>query len=141
MFSLIWFCVHAFTDCKPTLIPLSGSKVYVLDGSNYYDLTWDYNTDGRTIKEVQLKYSGTGSVDTTVAGKTPEGQLQVNPGSGYSASRISFTGSLSANVERITFRISNIAQSDNRVFKCELSFNSFDPPDIQSSIELVVVGK
>ena len=141
MFSLIWFCVHAFTDCKPTLIPLSGSKVYVLDGSNYYALTWSYNTDGRTIKEVQLKYSGTGSVDTTVAGKTPTGQLQVNPGSGYSASRISYSGSLSANAGQITFGISNIAQSDNRIFKCDLSFDSFDPPDIQSSIELVVVGK
>ena len=93
LFSLIWFCVHAFTDCQPTLIPLRGSKVYVLDGSNSYDLTWNYNTDGRTIKEVQLKYSGTGNADITVAGRTPTGQLQVNPGSGYSASRISYSGS------------------------------------------------
>ena len=142
MFSLIWFCVHhAFTDCQPTLIPLRGSKVYVLDGSNSYDLTWNYNTDGRTIKEVQLRYSGTGNADITVAGRTPTGQLQVNPGSGYSASRISYSGSLSGNVGQFTFRISNIAQSDNRIFKCDLSFNSFNPPDIQSSIELVVVGK
>ena len=86
-------------------------------------------------------YSGTGNADITVAGRTPTGQLQVNPGSGYSASRISYSGSLSGNVGQITFRISNIAQSDNRIFKCDLSFNSFNPPDIQSSIELVVVGK
>ena len=141
MFSLIWFCVHAFTDCQPTLIPLRGSKVYVLDGSNSYNLTWNYNTDGRTIKEVQLKYSGRGNVDITVAGRPHAGQLQVNPASGYSASRISFDGSLSGNVGKITFRISNIAQSDNGIFKCDLSFNSFNPPDIHSSIELVVVGK
>ena len=118
-----------------------GSVDYVNDGSNVYDLTWRYNTDGRTIKEVQLKYSGTRNADITVAGRTPTGQLQVNPGSGYSASRISFTGLLSESVGQITFRISNIVPSDSRIFKCDLSFNSFNPPDIQSSIELVVVGK
>ena len=141
MFSLISFCVHAFTDCQPTLIPLRGSKVYVLDGSNSYDLTWNYNTDGRTIKEVQLKYGGTGNSDITVAGRTPTGQLQVNAASGYSASRISFFGSLSGSVGQITFRISNIVQSDSRIFKCDLSFNSFNSPGIQSSVKLVVVGK
>ena len=104
-------------------------------------MNWNYNTNGRTIKEVQLKYGGIGNVDVTVAGRTPTGQLQVNPASGYSASRISFTGSLSGNVGQISFRVSNIAQSDNRIFKCDLSFNSFNPPDIQSSVELVVVGK
>ena len=90
---------------------------------------------------MQLKYGGTGNFDITVAGITPTTQLQVNPASGYSASRINFTGSLSGNVGQITFRISNIAQSDNRIFKCDLSFNSFNPPNIQSSVELVVVGK
>ena len=104
-------------------------------------MNWNYNTNGRTIKEVQLKYGGIGNVDVTVAGRTPTGQLQVNPASGYSASRISFSGSLSGNVGQITFRTSNIAQSDNRTFECDLSFNSFNPPDIQSSAELVVVGK
>ena len=132
---------HACTDCQPTLTPPGGSEDYVNDGSNVYDLTWRYNTDGRTIQEVQLKYSGTGNADITVAGRTPTGQLRVNPGSGYSASRISFTGSLSGSVGQITFRISNIVQSDSRIFKCDLSFNSFNPPNILSSIELVVVGK
>ena len=104
-------------------------------------MTWDYNTDGRTIKEVQLKYGGTGNSDITVAGRTPTGQLQVNAASGYSASKISYSGSLSGSVGQITFRISNIVQSDSRIFKCDLSFDSFNPPDIQSSIKLVVVGK
>ena len=77
-----------------------------------------------------------------MARRTAEGQLLVNPASGYSGSRISFTGSLPGNVGQITFRISKIAQSDSRIFKCNLSFsNSFNPPDIQSSVELVVVGK
>ena len=141
MFSLIWFCVHAFTDCEPTLTPLKGSKVFEFNGSNYYDLTWDYNTDGRTIKEVQLKYIGAGNNDVTVAGRSPTGQLQVSPASGYTDSKISSFGSLSGNVGQITFRISKIVQSDSRIFKCDLSFNSFNPPDIQSSVELVVVGK
>ena len=134
-----WFQIY--TDCQPTLIPLRGSKVYVLDGSSFYDLTWSYNTDGRTIKEVQLKYGGTGNIDITVAGITPTGQLQVNPASSYTDSKIIFSGSLSGNVGQITFRISNIVQSDSRIFKCDLSFNSFNPPDIQRSVELVVVGK
>ena len=141
MFSLIWFCVHAFTDCEPTLTPLKGSKVFEFNGSNYYDLTWDYNTDGRTIKEVQLKYTGAGNNDITVAGRSPTGRLQVNPASGYTDSKISSFGSLSGNLGQITFRISKIVQSDSRIFKCDLSFNSFNPPDIQSSVELVVVGK
>ena len=134
-----WFQIY--TDCQPTLNPSRGSKVYVIDGSSFHDLTWNYNTDGRTIKEVQLKYVGTGNFDITVAGRTLTGQLQVNPASGYSASRISYSGSLSGNVGQITFRISNIVQSDSRIFKCDLSFNSFNPPDIQSSVELVLVGK
>ena len=138
---VVLFCVHAFTDFQPTLTPLKGSKVYVLAGSNFYDLTWNYNTDGRTIKDVQLKYGGTGNFDITVAVRTPTGQLQVNALSGYSASRISFCGSLSGNVGQITFRISNIAHSDSRIFKCDQTFNSFNPRDIQSSVEIVVVGK
>ena len=141
MFSLIGFRVHAFTDCEPTLTPLKGSKVFEFNGSNYYDLTWDYNTDGRTIKEVQLKYIGAGNNDITVARRSPTGRLQVNPASGYTDSKISSFGSLSGNVGQITFRISKIVQSDSRIFKCDLSLNSFNPPDIQSSVELVVVGK
>ena len=140
MFSLIWFCLHAFTDCQPTLTQ-SRSKDYVIDGSSFYNFTWNYNTDGRTIQEVQLRYSGTGNIDITVAGRTPTTQLQVNPASGYSASRISFSGSLTGNVGQITFRISNIVQTDSRIFKCDLRFTTFNPPNVQSSVELVVVGK
>ena len=139
--SLIWFCLHAFTDCQPTLTPVRGSKDYVIDGSSSYDFSWDYNTGGRSIKEVDLKYVGTGNNDVTVVRRTAMGQLQVNPASGYSAGRITFIGSLSRNEGTITFRLSSIAQSDSRIFKCDLSFDSFNPPDIQSSVELVVVGK
>ena len=142
MFSSIWFCLHAFTDCQPTLTPSRGSKVYVRNGSSFYDFTWNYNTDGRTIERVNLKYVDAGNNDITVARRTADGQLLVNPASGYSASRISFSGSLSGNVGQITFRISNIAQSDSRIFSCDLSFSdSFNPPEIKSSVELVVVGK
>ena len=144
MFSSIWFCLHAFTDCQPTqptLTPLRGSKVYVRNGSSFYDFTWKYNTEGRTIKEVDLKYVDAGNNDITVARRTAAGDLQFDPASGYSASRISFFGSLLGNEGQITFRISKIAQSDSRIFKCQLSFSSSNPFDIQSSVELVVVGK
>ena len=105
-------------------------------------MTWDYDTEGRTIREVDLIYVDARNTDITVARRTPAGQLQFDPSSGYSASRIRFFGSLLGNVGQITFRISKIAQSDSRIFKCNLSFsNSFNPPDIQSSVELVVVGK
>ena len=70
---------HAFTDCRPTLTPPGGSKDYVNDGSNVYDLTWNYNTDGRTIKEVQLKYAGAGNVDITVAGITSHDTTSSQP--------------------------------------------------------------
>ena len=138
----MWFCVHAFTDCEnnPTLTPSKGIKVYVIDRASFYEFTWNYNTDGLTIKDVDLKYVGTGNNDVTVAGRTPTTELQVNPASGYSG-RISFSGSLSGNVGQITFSISNIVQSDSRIFKCDLRFTAFSPPNVQNSVELVVVGK
>ena len=138
---ILWFCVYAFTDCDPTLTPSKGIKVYVFDRASFYEFTWNYNTDGLTIKEVDLKYVGTGNNDVTVARRTQSNtQLQVNPASSYSG-RISFSGSLSGNEGQITFRISNIDQSDSRIFKCDLSFTTFSPPNVQSSVELVVVGK
>lgn len=135
------FWLHTFTDSQPSLTPSNGYKVYVIDGSSFYNLTWSYNTDRRTITKVRLKYVAPGNIDITVAGRTATGQLQVNPASGYSVNRISIFGPLSGNVGQITFRIFNISQSDSRIFKCELSFNSFNPPDIQSQIKLVVAGK
>lgn len=132
----------SFVDSQPTLTPVIGNKLYVTSGSSSFDLSWNYNTDGRTIKEVVLKYVGTrnNDVDVTVAGRTPTFRLQVNPASGYSG-RITFFGSLTANVGKITFRISNIVQSDSRIFKCDLSFTSFNPPDVQNAVELVVIGE
>ena len=132
----------SLVDSQPTLTPVSGNKLYVTSGSSSFDLSWNYNTDGRTINEVFLKYVGTrnNDGDVTVAGKTPTSRLRVNPLSVYSG-RITFFGSLTANVGKITFRISNIVQSDSRIFKCDLSFTSFNPPDVQNAVELVVIGE
>lgn len=127
-------------DSQPTLTPVIGNKLYVTSGSSSFDLSWNYNADGRTIEEVDLKYVGTGNNDLVVARETSIFQFQVNPASGYSG-RITFSGSLTANVGKITFRISNIVQSDSRIFKCDLSFTSFNPPDVQSSVEVVVIGE
>lgn len=127
-------------DSQPTLTPVIGNKLYVTSGSSSFDLSWNYNADGRTIEEVDLKYVGTGNNDVVVARGTSIFQFQVNPASGYSG-RITFSGSLRANVGKITFRISNIVQSDSRIFKCDLSFTSFNPPDVQSSVEVVVIGE
>ena len=130
----------SLVDSQPILTPVIGNKLYVTSGSSSFDLSWNYNTDGRTIKEVVLKYVGTGNTDVAVAGRTRSSRLQVNPASGYSG-RITFFGSLTANVGKITFRISNIVQNDSRIFKCDLSFTSFNPPDVQNSVELVVIGE
>ena len=131
-----------FTDCaSPLLVPLwVGKKVYASVGLNSVRLAWNFDTDGLTIKEVKLKYVRTKNNDITVARQQPGQQLQVNSASGY-ANRIIFTGSLKGNEGTITFAILNVTKSDGRIFKCDLSFNSFDPPDVQSSVELMLRGK
>ena len=103
-------------------------------------MAWHFDTDGLTIKEVELKYVRTKNSDITVARQQPGQQLQVNSASGY-ANRIIFTGSLKQNEGTITFAILNVTKSDRRTFKCDLSFNSCDPPDVQSSVERILRGK
>lgn len=126
--------IYNFTDCaSPLLVPLWGNKVYASVGLNSVRLAWHFDTDGLTIKEVELKYVRTKNSDITVARQQPGQQLQVNSASGY-ANRLIFTGS-------ITFAILNVTKSDRRTFKCHLSFNSFDPPDVQISVELILRGK
>ena len=130
-----------FTDCaSPLLVPLWGNKVYASVGLNSVRLAWNFDTDGLTVKEVELKYVRNKNSDITVARQQPGQQLQVNSASGY-ANRIIFTGSLKRNKGTITFAILNVTKSDRRTFKCDLSFNSFDPPDVQSSVELLLRGK
>ena len=130
-----------FTDCaSPLVVPLWGNKVYASVGLNSVRLAWHFDTDRLTIKEVELKYVRTKNNDITVARQQPGQQLQVNSASGY-AKRIIFTGSLKGNKGTITFAILNATKSDGRIFKCDLSFNSFDPPDVQSSVQLTLRGK
>ena len=107
-----------------------------------YDLTWHLKPRGRRIKKVDLKYVCAGKNDVTVARRQPGQQLQVNPSTGY-FNRIAFAGPLRSfgRVGNITFRILNVTQNDSRIFKCDLSFNPFDPPDLQSWVKLVVAGK
>ena len=138
-----FICFYNFTDYdSPTLTPKWGNIVYGIDGSSSYDLSWHFKPRGRTIKEVDLKYVCAGKNDVTVARRQPGQQLQVNPSSGY-FNRIAFAGSLRSfgSVGSITFRILNVTQNDSRIFKCDLSFNLFDPPNLQSWVKLVVAGK
>ena len=130
-----------FTDsASPLVVPLWGNKVYASVGLNSVRLAWHFDTDRLTIKEVELKYVRTKNNDITVARQQPGQQLQVNSASGY-AKRIIFTGSLKGNKGTITFAILNVTKSDGRIFKCDLSFNSFDPPDVQSSVQLTLRDK
>ena len=130
-----------FTDCaSPLVVPLWGNKVYASVGLNSVRLAWHFDTYRLTIKEVELKYVRPKNNDITVARQQPGQQLQVNSASGY-AKRIIFTGSLKGNKGTITFAILNVTKSDGRIFKCDLSFNSFDPPDVQSSVQLTLRGK
>ena len=126
-------------DCSPTLTPSKGSPLYVNDGAASHDLSWNYNTDGATIKEVTLLYRQEGSInDIHVAQKSenPSAALAINPTSGYSG-RVTF----SIGSGRVTFTILKIVQSDSRTFKCQLSFTNYNPAPIQNSTDLVVVGK
>ena len=97
-----------FTDCaSPLLVPLRGYKPYAPVGLNSVRLAWHFDTDGLTIKKVELKYVRTKNNDITVARQQPGQQLQVNSASGY-ANRIIFTGSLKGNEGTITFAILNV---------------------------------
>ena len=133
-------CFLIVADCLPSLTP-NGSPVYVVDKAASYDLSWNYNTDGATIKEVELLYAQ-GNDDIYVAQKIESPNppaLVINPASGYT-NRITFSiGSGSRG--RVTFRISKIVQSDSRTFKCQISFTNFNRAPVQNSIDLVVVGK
>ena len=125
--------------CQPGFTSTPGNqnnKKYVIVDDSSVRLDWDYNPDGRTVREVDLLYNQ-GGVAVTVARwrfDPPAQNLQVNAASGYNSSRVEFS-------PRATFIINNIVASDSRTFACKVSFTSFDPPDISSSVELVVVGK
>ena len=133
-------CFIILADCLPTLTPSNGNPVYVADGTGSYDLSWNYNTDGGTIKEVTLLYvQGNFDMHVALKSENPSGALRINAASGYS-NRITFSIG-SGSVGRVTFRISNIVQNDSRTFKCQISFTNFNPVPVQSSTDLVVVGK
>ena len=56
-----------FTDCaSPLLVPLWGNKVYASVGLNSVRLAWNFDTDGLTIKEVELKYVRTKNSDISL---------------------------------------------------------------------------
>ena len=104
------------------------------EGAGSLTLAWDYNADGRTVREVLLLYKDGAGDDVIVAGKAPSGSLQIQSGVGYDG-RVTFRG-------RATFEISSIVPSDSRIFKCRVTFESFNPPEIsKSSVEVVVVGE
>ena len=121
--------------CRPsfTVIPNNGNTIYVNKGASSLTLAWDYNTDGRTVDTVLLVYIE-GSRDVIIAGKRPNQPLQINTASGYDG-RVSFSG-------RVTFTISNIVPSDSRIYKCRVTFTTFNPIEIsRSNVEVVVVGE
>ena len=131
----MFFLLFVLTECQPsfTVIPNNGNTIYVNRDTNSLTLAWDYNADGRTVNEVFLLYR-VGGNDVVIAGKPSSQTLQINPASGYNG-RVSFSG-------RATFTISNIVPSDSRIYKCRVSFTTYDPPEIsQSNVEVVVVGE
>ena len=128
------FFLFVLVDCQPsfTVIPNNGNPIYVSEGAGSLTLVWDYNADGRTVREVLLVYTN-GAHEVIVAGKAPN-QLQITPGVGYDG-RVTFRG-------RATFEISSIVPSDSRKYKCRVVFTTYDPYEIsRGSVEVVVVGK
>ena len=115
------------------MIPNNGNTIYVNRDTSSLTLAWDYNADGRTVNEVFLLYRKGGN-DVVIAGKPSSQPLQINQASGYNG-RVSFSG-------RATFTISNIVPSDSSIYKCRVTFTTYDPPEIsQSNVEVVVVGE
>ena len=122
-------------DCLPffTQSPNSGNPTYVGEGARSVTLAWDYNSDGFSLLHVDLLYIIPGPQTVIVTRKAPGQNLIVYSPSGYTG-RISFS-------DRATFQISNIVQSDSRIFQCRLSFSNSDPPEFQQNAEVVVVGE
>ena len=114
------------------MIPNNGKTIYVNKDTSSLTLTWDYNADGRTVEKVLLVYTE-GGHDVVVAGKGPSQPLQIDPASGYSG-RVSFSG-------RVTFTISDIVPSDSGIYKCRVTFTTFNPLEISSNVEVVVGGE
>ena len=103
------------------------------EGAGSLTLPWDYNADGRTVRDVLLVYT-TGGHDVIVAVKAPNQPVQITPGVGYDG-RVTFRG-------RATFEISSIVPSDSRIFRCRVVFTTYNPYDIsRSNVEVVVVGE
>ena len=131
--ALFFLFVRADSQPSFTVIPNNGNPIYVTEGASSLTLAWDYNADGRTVKEVFLVYVN-GANAVVVAGKAPSGSLQMNLRSGYNG-RVTFRG-------RATFTISSIVPSDSRIYNCRVTFTTFNPPEISSSnVEVVVVGE
>ena len=123
------------SDCKPafTKTPSSNGKVYVEKGTNPFDLSWDFNTDGEIVTWVDLMYKKRGSPDVLIARKIGN-RLQVPKTSNY-------YGRVTAGSGKATFVLWYIAESDERTFECKVYFSSVSNPWIMSAVKLIVVGK
>lgn len=124
-----------FVDCKPafTKTPSSNGKVYVEKGTNPFDLSWDFNTDGEIVTWVDLMYKKSGSPDVLIARKIGN-RLQVPKTSNY-------YGRVTAGSGKATFVLWYIAESDERTFECKVYFSSVSNPWIMSAVKLIVVVK
>ena len=128
------FLLFVLAECQPsfTVIPNNGNTIYVNRDTSSLTLAWDYNADGRTVDTVILMYVE-GGHNVVIAGKHTNKPLQIEQAS-YSG-RVSFSG-------RATFTISSIVPSDSRIYKCRVTFTTFNPIEIsRSNVEVVVVGK
>ena len=115
--------------CQPsfTSTPNSGNPVYQLQGQTV-TLSWSYDPDGRTVDA-----TGWTLLDNNdwVATRRSNGQVHYGP-SYNGRAQVSGTS---------TIRISNLQTRDSGTYQFRVQFTSFNPPQMTSDAQLIVVGK
>ncbi|KAL9964612.1 hypothetical protein ACROYT_G028274 [Oculina patagonica] len=117
--------LFASGDCAPSFTgsPNNGNPVYQLQG-NDVTLSWFYNSDGRTVTDVEWSFN----VVQLIATKFPSGAPVIGPA--YQG-RVQVSGDA-------TIKLLNIQEKDSGKYECRVSFTT-SPRRIINEAELIVV--
>ena len=122
--------ILALIDCAPSFTgtPNSGNPVYQLQG-NAVILSWFYNTDGKTVDEIEWSFK-TDNVNRGIAFRVPStGVIYIYPA--YTG-RVEVSGSA-------TIKLLTVQAKDSGTYECRVTFTDFSR--IINDAELIVVGK
>ena len=112
-------------DCEPSFsgTPNNGNPVYQVKG-NSATLSWFYNTDGETLREINWSFK-----NQRVATKLASGVINI--ASAWNT-RVQVSGSA-------TIKILNLQEGDSGKYECRVTFDTLDW--IDDVAELIIVGK